>query len=71
MIFLKILHVVLMTLCNYSGLVAPRLSLHDVWYRLTRFALFSGCAPCSTSAHRALGKKVTVPICMVLIRPGR
>jgi len=59
-----------MALYNYSGLVAPLLSLYNAWFHLTRFVLWSGRVSCSSSAHRALGKKATVPIYKVLVRPG-
>jgi len=57
-----------MALYNYIGHVALRLSLHNVWFHLTRFILRFGGVPCSFSAHRAPGKKA--PICKVLVRPG-
>ena len=60
-----------MVLYNYSGLVAPRLRLYNVWYHLTRCFMCSDCVLCSSSAHRAPGKKVTVPIYKVFVRPGR
>jgi len=49
-----------MALCNYS-----------VWFHLTRFVWCSGCVPYSSSAHRAPGKKATVPIYKVLVIPGQ
>ena len=60
----------LLALYNYNGLVAPGLSLYS-GFIFTRFLLCSGCVPCSSSVHRAPGKKATVPICKVLVRPGR
>jgi len=33
--------------------------------------LCSDCVPCSSSVHRAPGKKATVPIYKVLVRPGQ
>jgi len=61
----------LLALYNYNGLVAPRLSLYNVWFHFARYSARSGCAPCSSSAHRAPGKKATVPIYMVWVRPGQ
>ena len=67
----------LLALYNYNGLVAPGLSLYS-GFIFTRFLLCSGCVPCSSgcvpcssSVHRAPGKRATVPICKVLVRPGR
>ena len=56
----------MLALYNYNGFVTPRLSLYNF-----RFILCSGCVPCSSSAHRAPGKKGTVPIYKVLVRPGQ
>ena len=42
----------MLALYNYNGLVTPRLSLYNF-----RFILCSGCVRCSSSAHRAPGKK--------------
>jgi len=33
--------------------------------------MWSGCVPSSSSVHRAHGKKATIPIYKVLVRPGR
>jgi len=35
------------------------------------FCCCSGWVPCSSSVHRASGKKAAVPIYKVLVRPGR
>ena len=51
----------LLALYYYNGLVAPGLSLYS-GFIFTRFVLCSGCVHCSSSAHRAPGKKATVPI---------
>ena len=64
--------VLLLALYNYLDLVAPRLvSLYNVWFHFTRFTFCSGCVSYSSSTHRAPGKKATVPIYKVLVRPGR
>jgi len=58
----------LLALYNYNSLVAPELSLHNFWFHFTRvFCVFWVC-PCSSSAHRALGKEATVPVYKVLAR---
>ena len=58
----------LMALSKGSGLVAPQLSFFVQCPVLFDSVLFlcSGCVKCSSSAHRAPGKKATVPIYMVL-----
>jgi len=61
----------LVALYNYNGLVAPGLRLHNFWVIYTRVVLCSVCVPCSSSVHRAPGKKATVPIDKVLVRPGQ
>ena len=58
-------------LYNYNGLEAPGLSLYNSGFIFTRYVLCSGCVHCSSSVHHVPGKKSTVPIYMVLVRPGR
>jgi len=62
-----------MALYNHNDLVAPRLSLHNVYSSLIwlGFVLWSGYVPCNSSGHREHGKKAAVPIYKVLARPGR
>jgi len=44
---------------------------HDCVYTTSGLFLCSWCVPCSSSAHRAPGKKAVVPIYKVLVRRGR
>ena len=61
----------LLALCNYNGLIAPRLNFYDFRFQFTCFfCCCSGWVPCSSSVHRPSGKKAAVPIYKVLVRPG-
>ena len=59
-----------LALYNYNGLVVPRLSFYIVWFHLARYSARSGCVPCSSSTQRAPGKKATVSIYKILVRPA-
>jgi len=48
-----------------------RVAFLGQWHLAGPIPVQAYCIPCSSSAHRAPGKKATVPIYKVFVRPGR
>ena len=60
-----------MVVCYWRCLTTMVLQRHDWVFAVSGLLLCSGCVPCSSSAHRAPGKKAAVPIYKFLVSPGR